>query len=57
MTTSITKKTLDKRITIRISEDRAKALKERAAYYSVPIGDIIRTAIDMYLEEEAVIDE
>lgn len=55
--TTMTKKTLDKRITIRISEDRAQALKERAAYYSVPIGDIIRTAIDMYLEEEAVTDD
>lgn len=52
-----TKKTLDKRITIRISDDRAQAIKERAAYYSVPIGDIIRTAIDMYLEEEAATDD
>lgn len=55
--TTMTKKTLDKRITIRISEDRALALKERAAYYSAPIGDIIRTAIDIYLEEEADTDE
>lgn len=53
----ITKKTLDKRVTIRISTDQLEDLHERAAYYSVPVGDIIRTAIDMYLEEEADTDD
>ena len=53
----ITKKTLDKRVTIRISADRLEDLHERAAFYSVPVGDIIRTAIDMYLEEEADTDD
>lgn len=49
----ITKKTLDKRVTIRISTDMLEDLHERAAYNSISIGDIIRTAIDMYLEERA----
>ena len=53
----ITKKTLDKRITIRISSDQLEDLHERADYYCVPLGDIIRTAIDMYLEEEAATDD
>lgn len=53
----MTKKTLDKRVTIRISTDQLEDLHERAAFYSVPVGDIIRTAIDMYLEEEAVTDD
>ena len=51
------KKTLDKRVTIRISADQLENLQERAVYYSAPLGDIIRTAIDMYLEEEADTDD
>ena len=51
------KKTLNKRVTIRISSDQLEDLHERAVFYAVPVGDIIRTAIDMYLEEEAITDD
>lgn len=52
-----TKKTLDKRVTIRISTNRLEELHERAAYYSVSVGDIIRAAIDMYLQVRVTTDD